>query len=170
MHVKVPEVKRCCCCLPLRYGIVVFGLINVLLSLLAVACLVVATEVKRSTLTDGSSLEVITATVLYSILGMGVILNILLLVGGCQKDISMLRLYNHYAVLTIVAALVPLIVLLSRKQYADVCAGLTAVVTQMYVSILVRSEVVKLERKLLDPQQVSANSEVIDTPDTDTLL
>ncbi|KAL0848958.1 hypothetical protein ABMA28_013346 [Loxostege sticticalis] len=170
MYVKVPEVKRCCCCFPLRYGILIFGFINVLFSLLAVACLVVTTELKRSTLTGSSSLEVATATVLYSILGMGVILNIILLVGGCQKDISMLRLYNYYTVLTILAAAVPLIILLSRKQFVDVCAGLVAVATQMYVSILVRSEVVKLETKLLNPRVASAHAVEIDAPDTDTLL
>ena len=26
---KVPEVKRCCCCFPLRHGIIMFGLINI---------------------------------------------------------------------------------------------------------------------------------------------
>lgn len=52
--------------------------------MVAVTCLVITTELKKKNLIDGSSLEVVTATILFSIFGMGVILNLMLLVAGCQ--------------------------------------------------------------------------------------
>ncbi|KAL4715082.1 hypothetical protein ACJJTC_012129 [Scirpophaga incertulas] len=169
MHVKVPEVKRCCCCIPLRYGIVVFGVINIILSLLAVAYLVVATELDKATLTEDSSLEEVTTTVLYSILGMGVLLNVILLIAGCQRDISMLRVYILYALLTTLAALVPLFILLSRKRYEDVFTASLAIVMQVYVIVLVRSEIIKLEKKLIIIED-STSDVVVVVSDTDNLI
>ncbi|CAG9784604.1 unnamed protein product [Diatraea saccharalis] len=172
MRVNVPEVRKCCFCFPLRYGIILFGIINIIFSLLAIASLVFTTELRRVSLTNGSSLEDVTSTVLFSILGLGVILNFVLLVGGCQKDISMLRLYNYYAVLTCLAALVPLFILLYRKQYTDVYAAFVAIVMQIYVIVLVRSETLKLEKELLISQEAQRayEDEIITIPDNVTLL
>ncbi|PZC83291.1 hypothetical protein B5X24_HaOG208055 [Helicoverpa armigera] len=171
MRMKVPEVRRCCCCLPLRHGIVVFGLINIIFSLAAVTLLVIRTELKKSQLLDGSSLEVVTSTILFSIFGMGVILNIMLLFAACQKDILMLRLYLYYGVVTTLAALVPTFVLLSRRMVFDVCVALFAICMQWYVIILVRSAIVKLEQASVRSEETSTVHELaIDVPDRDTLL
>ncbi|RVE53332.1 hypothetical protein evm_002165 [Chilo suppressalis] len=171
MQVKVPEVRRCCFCFPLRYGIMVFGIINIIFSLIAVACLVLTTELRRASLENGSMLEEVTSTVLFSILGMGIILNFVLVLGGCQKDISMLRLYNYYAVLTTLTAMVPLFILLYRSQYKDVYAATIAVVMQIYVILLVRSETLKLEKKMLASQESEEEvDEEIGVPDNVTLL
>ncbi|KAJ8729614.1 hypothetical protein PYW08_001195 [Mythimna loreyi] len=168
---KVPEVKRCCCCFPLRHGIIMFGLINIIFSMIAVTCLVITTELKKSKLIDGSSLEVVTATILFSIFGMSVILNIMLLFASCQKDILMLRLYLYYGVVTTLAALVPTFILLSRMMTFDVCVALFAICMQWYVIILVRSEIVKLEDARFRTEERSQVHEVtVDVPDRDTLL
>lgn len=53
-------------------------------SMAAVTCLVITTELKKSKLIDGSSLEVVTSTILFSIFGMSVILNMMLLFASCQ--------------------------------------------------------------------------------------
>ncbi|XP_035446492.1 uncharacterized protein LOC118273561 [Spodoptera frugiperda] len=171
MRMKVPEVKRCCCCVPLRHGIILFGLINIIFSMLAVTSLVITTELKKSQLIDGSSLEVVTSTILFSIFGMSVILNIMLLFAGCQKDVLMLRLYLYYGVVTTLAALVPTFILVSRMMTFDVCLALFAICMQWYVIILVRSEIVKLEQASLRAEERSLAHEVtIDVPDRDTLL
>ncbi|KAF9416986.1 hypothetical protein HW555_005814 [Spodoptera exigua] len=165
------EVKRCCCCVPLRHGIILFGLINIIFSMLAVTSLVITTELKKSKLLDGSSLEVVTSTILFSIFGMSVILNIMLLFAGCQKDVLMLRLYLYYGVVTTLAALVPTFILASRMMTYDVCVALFAICMQWYVIILVRSEIVKLEQASLRAENSSLVHEVtIDVPDRETLL
>ncbi|CAH2234009.1 jg9911 [Pararge aegeria aegeria] len=173
MYVKVPDVNHCCFCLPLRPGIILFAYINILFSILAVTCLIITTELQRATITrDASSVEAITSTILFSILGMGIILNILLLVAGYQKDISMLRLYNYYAVATALAALIPSAFLLSREMFIEVTIALAAIAMQCYVIVLVRSEVVKLEEKqLVTLEEIQANLlEQVDVSDRVTLV
>ncbi|CAK1549688.1 unnamed protein product [Leptosia nina] len=144
---KIAEVNRCCFCVPLRPGIIIFAYINIIFLAIAVTCLFISTEQQKISITRDSSVEVLTSTILYSILGMGLILNILLLVAAYQKDISMLRLYNYYAVATSLAALVPTFFLLSRRMYIDSTTSFLALGLQFYVVMLVRSEVVKLEEK-----------------------
>ncbi|XP_075991768.1 uncharacterized protein LOC142987102 [Anticarsia gemmatalis] len=170
MHVKVPEVKRCCFCFPLRQGVILFGFINVVFSIVAVTCLVITTELKKSN-SDSSMLEAITATILFSIFGMGLILNILLLVAGFQKDIAMLRLYLYYGVVTTLAALVPTFMLVTRMHVFDVCVALFAICMQWYVIVIVRSEILKLEQSQMRERARDEIQEVaIHVPDTDTLL
>ncbi|XP_059059392.1 uncharacterized protein LOC131852695 [Achroia grisella] len=170
MSIKVPEVNRCCFCLPLRKGIITFGCINIILTLFAAACLVVTTELRKLTITHGSSFEVVTSTVLFSILGMGVILNMLLLVAGCQQDISMFRLYNFYGVATVLATLVPTFILLSRLQTLEACVTLAAIAMQCYVIVLVRSEIVKMEEQAKTDLESARHNDIVDVPDRDTLL
>ncbi|CAH0603347.1 unnamed protein product [Chrysodeixis includens] len=142
--------------------------------MVAVTCLVITTELKKKYLLDGSSLEVVTATILFSIFGMGVILNIMLLVAGCQKDILMLRLYLYYGVVTTLAALVPTFILLSRMMTGDVCVALFAICTQWYVIILVRSEIMKLEQASIRSEESEEREQVhetvVEVPDRVTLL
>lgn len=58
-----------------------------MISLIALACLVVTVELKKRTLTNDASLEDVTSTVLFCILGMSVLLNAMLLVAGFQVPI-----------------------------------------------------------------------------------
>ncbi|XP_012548375.2 uncharacterized protein LOC101742355 [Bombyx mori] len=173
MHVKVPDVKKCCFCIPLRRGILLFGIVNIIISIVAVSFLVITTELHRSTALNDNTMEVTTSTVLFSIFGMSMILNILLLVAGYQKDISMLRLYNYYGVVTIFAALIPTFMLLSRKMVFKVLAAFIAIAMQIYVIILVRSEIVKLEKaqiKIDDEVPPPCPEEAFVDADTETLL
>ncbi|XP_013133589.1 PREDICTED: uncharacterized protein LOC106099567 [Papilio polytes] len=170
MHVKVPEVEKCCFCIPLRGGIIIFGYINIILSVCAVTCLVIRTELQRLSVTNDASLEVVTSTVLFSILGMGVILNILLLVAGYQRDLLMLRLYNYYAVATTLAAQVPIFMLLSRGMLFEVFTALFALLMQCYVIVLVRSEVMKLEQEEMEHEELAENQLTVVVPDSVTLL
>ncbi|XP_046961750.1 uncharacterized protein LOC124531282 [Vanessa cardui] len=155
MQMKVPDVNRCCFCLPLRPGIILFAYLNIIFSVLSVTCLVITTELQKTSITHDPSVEVMMSTVLFSILGMGVILNFLLLIAGYQKDVSMLRLYNYYALVTTLAALVPTCFLFSRKMFTEVFVALFVIAMQCYVIVLVRSEVVKLEENKLKTSEVS---------------
>ncbi|XP_049866873.1 uncharacterized protein LOC126367327 isoform X2 [Pectinophora gossypiella] len=140
MHCKV---NKCCFCCSLRWGIILFAYINVVFFLIAMACLVVTTELHKSKITGEASLE---------------------------KDISMLRLYNYYAAATIVASLVPTFILLSRLQVAAVCAAAFAIVMQCYVVVLVRSTILKLKSKAARRGQDTSTAEQIDVPDRDSLI
>ncbi|KPI93993.1 hypothetical protein RR46_13158 [Papilio xuthus] len=154
-------------------GLIGLSLLRVvpwILSVCAVACLVIRTELQRLSVTNDASLEVVTSTVLFSILGMGVILNILLLVAGYQRDMLMLRLYNYYAVATTLAALVPIFILLSRGMLFEVFTALFALIMQCYVIVLVRSEVVKLEHEEMTHEDHAENQLTVVVPDTVTLL
>ncbi|CAH3840599.1 unnamed protein product [Pieris brassicae] len=169
---KVPDVNRCCFCIPLRPGIIIFAYLNVVFLAAAVTCLVISTELQKTSITRDSAVEVLTSTILYSILGMGLILNILLFVAAYQKDISMLRLYNYYAVATSLTALVPTFFLLSRRMYVDSTISFLAIGLQSYVVMLVRSEVVKLEEIELrqNTHEHENLHEEINVPDCVTLL
>ncbi|KAJ2944572.1 hypothetical protein O0L34_g3923 [Tuta absoluta] len=164
------KVNKCCFCCSLRWGIILFAYINVMLSAFAVACLVITTELHKDTIIAHDSLENVTATVLFAILGMGVLLNVLLLVAGYQKDITMLKLYNYYAVATTIAALIPTFILLSRMYVTEVCAASFAIVMQCYVIVLVRSEILMLKQKQMRRNQVATNEHLIVVPDTTVLI
>ncbi|XP_047987634.1 uncharacterized protein LOC125227372 [Leguminivora glycinivorella] len=171
---RVPEVRKCCLCIPLRPGIILCGYVNIAFSLLALSCLVITVELKKQSVTHDASIEAITSTVLFCILGMSVLLNVMLLVAGFQKDIPMLRLYNYFALGTTFAMLTSALVLLFRLQYVEWWAAFGAIAMQCYVIVLVRSEVIRLEMKLCNRQTAQANTDqsdhVIDVPDTDTLV
>ncbi|XP_053619572.1 uncharacterized protein LOC128680415 [Plodia interpunctella] len=126
-----------------------------LLTIMATACMVVTTQLHKHLTIHVSSLEEITSAILFGILGMSIILSILLLVAGCQKDVAMLRLYNCYMVGTTLAALVPAFVLMSRMRTMEVCGAFAVILMQCYVIVLVRSEVVKLEKKVDAPRTPS---------------
>ncbi|CAH0726477.1 unnamed protein product, partial [Brenthis ino] len=163
MHVKVPDVNRCCFCLPLRPGIILFAYLNIIFSVVSVTCMIITTEMQRPVVRE-ASVEVMICTVLFSIFGMGIILNFLLLVAGYQKDITMLRLYNYYAVATTLAASVPTCFLMSKKMFVEVIIALFIIAMQCYVIVLVRSEVVKLENKekMVEHARVQENVDISD--------
>ncbi|XP_063529983.1 uncharacterized protein LOC134741142 [Cydia strobilella] len=168
---RVPEMRKCCFCIPLRPGIILCGYVNIAFSLLALSCLVVTVELKKTTVTNDASIEAITSTILFCILGMSVLLNVMLLVAGFQKDIPMLRLYNYFALATTIAMLMPALVLLFRLQYVQWWAAFGAIAMQCYVIVLVRSEVIQLEMKLFNRGQTTVRTNhAIDVPDTDTLI
>ncbi|XP_061706963.1 uncharacterized protein LOC133517629 [Cydia pomonella] len=168
---RVPEMRKCCFCIPLRPGIILCGYVNIAFSLLVLSCLVITVELKKKTVTNDASIEAVTSTVLFCILGMSILLNVMLLVAGFQKDIPMLRLYNYFALATAFAMLMPALVLLFRLQYVEWWAALGAIVMQCYVIVLVRSEVIRLEGKLFNLGQTTARTDqVVDVPDTETLI
>ncbi|XP_063376046.1 uncharacterized protein LOC134663572 [Cydia fagiglandana] len=168
---RLPEMRKCCFCIPLRPGIILCGYVNMAFSLLALSCLVVTVELKKTTVTNDASIEAVTSTVLFCILGMSVLLNVMLLVAGYQKDIPMLRLYNYFALATTFAMLMPALVLLFKMQYVEWWAAFGAIAMQCYVIVLVRSEVIRLEMKLINRAQTTARTDqVIDVPDTETLI
>ncbi|XP_060801991.1 uncharacterized protein LOC106143049 isoform X2 [Amyelois transitella] len=138
--------------------------------MIASGCMLVTTQLHKPT-AHGSSLEEITSAILFGILGMSIILNILLLVAGLQKDVTMLRLYNCYMIGTALAALVPACVLMTRMRTLEVCEAFSIILMQCYIIVLVRSEIVKLEKKAHGEEAPSpADNQTVDVPDTDVLI
>ncbi|CAH2104919.1 unnamed protein product [Euphydryas editha] len=172
MKIRVPDVNRCFCCLPLRPGILLFAYLNIIFSVVSVTCLVITTEIQKASITNDISIDVMVSTVLFSILGMGIILNFLLLIAGYQKDVSMLRLYNYYALATTLAALVTTCFLLSKKMFVEVFIALLVIAMQCYVIVLVRSEVVQLEESELRTTELTHSrfEDHIDISDQVTLV
>ncbi|XP_032518449.2 uncharacterized protein LOC116770919 [Danaus plexippus] len=155
MRVEIPECKRCCCCLPLRHGILIFGYLNLLFSLFVVA-LEIALNIKymytpyTMAMYKGVSFysQVWFALVLYIA---EIVFNIVLLVGAHTKKTKLLRVFYYYGITTTLASLVTFIVVRQDNMMhhwayyivegSFVICGLSI---QAYLLLLVRSELLKL--------------------------
>ncbi|XP_026323189.1 uncharacterized protein LOC113232631 [Hyposmocoma kahamanoa] len=166
---KVFEVNSCCFCCPLRWGILLFGYINMAFSMLAAFTLAVEIEIRER---SGRTAVELTGAFLFAIFGMSVILSILLVYATYEKDRVMLRLYNIYAVATAMATVIPLALLLYMHEYFAATVAFLGIVLQSYVIILVRSEVLNLEkiarRKNVEPP--FPEDGLVDIPDRELLI
>ncbi|KAJ0181658.1 hypothetical protein K1T71_002380 [Dendrolimus kikuchii] len=174
MQIMLPQMKRCCFCFSLRNGIIIFGILNMLFSVAAVAYVIITTDLHRAMITNDVSLEVGTVTLLFVIFGMSVLLSILLLFASYQKDIILHSLYNYYAPGVIICGLIPNCILLARLQLTAAILTSLALVVQCYIVFVVRSEIMKLREKqdkAEDEFPVSEDEqEAVDISDRETLV
>lgn len=105
MFCELPEFGRCCFCMPLRRGILVFGYLNILFSTLMIGLYSYSIQHNSELvlLYHGGTMTV-DEELCIAIYCADVIFNILLVYGAHRKIMSYLRIFYYYNIATILAS------------------------------------------------------------------
>ncbi|XP_050344347.1 uncharacterized protein LOC126769530 [Nymphalis io] len=175
MRLEIPECRRCCCCFPLRHGIIVFGYIHLLFSIFVLA---VEIYVSINHVSSQHTMALYKGVAFYSQVWFAFILfiaeilfNIVLLVGAHMKKTQLLRAYYYYGITTTLASLVTFIVVRYSDLYShfgfyilEACFVLTGLGIQVYLLLLVRSELLKIRHTSRLCYVNHAAEIIVDTP------
>ncbi|XP_022826863.1 uncharacterized protein LOC111356650 [Spodoptera litura] len=159
MLIEIPELRRCCCCLPLRRGILIFGYISLFLTILfgtlQIVLCVFYHNMKSSFATTaalyrGVIMEV-QLCIVFLLYSLDIVFHIVLIVGAHMKRRRLLRIYYYYELTTMVATfVVVLITYIDLHRYprwnfilTEFSLAFTGFVLQVYLVLLVRSELNK---------------------------
>ncbi|CAK1583019.1 unnamed protein product [Parnassius mnemosyne] len=160
MQLEIPECRRCCCFIPLRYGIIVFGYLNLIFSLLILGeeiWLETGDMNIEHTMTLYRGALFITQTWLPIILYLlEAIFDVVLLVGAHLKNPRLLRVYYYYGITTTSA--IALVVLFLMVRHYEALQDWNTVLfegffifcgfaLQIYLLLLIRTELKKLKQK-----------------------
>ncbi|XP_069359819.1 uncharacterized protein [Maniola hyperantus] len=181
MRLEIPECKRCCCCVPLRHGVLVFGYLNLVFSIFVVAIEILVaykgTYFTNHTMMMFRGVHVYTHVWFAAVLYVSeIIFNIVLLVGAHMKKTQLMRAYYYYGITTTLASLVTFFVLWLSSintcthcfywSYYIVLLGfvLSGVGIQVYLLLLIRSELLKIRQHSRLCYVNHASEIVVDTP------
>ncbi|XP_026332538.1 uncharacterized protein LOC113239673 [Hyposmocoma kahamanoa] len=151
MYCDIPDFGRCCLCLPLRKGILIFGYINVLYSAFMVGLYsywVHHGDLKQSYIIfHGVTTETMSELILF-IFCVDVVINCLLVYGAHQKVTSFLKVFYYYTIMTCIAAI--MLEIIEAISYParivqDLILSFAGLCIQLYLLLLVRSLLRKLE-------------------------
>ncbi|CAK1542927.1 unnamed protein product [Leptosia nina] len=154
MFCEVPDFGRCCLCLPLRKGILVFGYLNVLFSafMTGVYSYSIHNSYNSTILVYHGSMSTVEDKACLIFYLFDFVFALVLVYGGHTKIIKYLKAFYYYAVTTLLATLVLQIVGLCSSRYPFgmilETSGLFlfGLSLHLYLILLVRSLLNKLER------------------------
>ncbi|XP_045774124.1 uncharacterized protein LOC123873348 [Maniola jurtina] len=178
MRLEIPECRRCCCCLPLRRGVLVFGYLNLVFSVFIVVIETLdafeGVFLNHTVMFRGVHFyaHVWFAAVLYLT---EIAFNIVLLVGAHMKRTDLMRAYYYYGITTTLASLITFFVLwLNSVNTCTACYWsfyivqtgfvLCGVGIQVYLLLLIRSELLKIRQNSCLCYVNHASEMVVDTP------
>ncbi|XP_013136199.1 PREDICTED: uncharacterized protein LOC106101501 [Papilio polytes] len=154
MRVEIPDCKRCCCFVPLRYGIIVLGYLNLIFALLVVSLetWLAVGDSSKLTMSMYRGLSFYTQMWLPVFLyTLEIVFNIILLIGAHLKKKSLLRIYYYYGITTTLASFFTLFVVKHRQIHhdfentiIDLSFVFCGFALQIYLLLLIRTELKKL--------------------------
>uniref|UniRef100_A0A2A4JIN4 MARVEL domain-containing protein n=1 Tax=Heliothis virescens TaxID=7102 RepID=A0A2A4JIN4_HELVI len=155
MRLELPVLKRCCLCLPLRYGLIAWGFVRLattsFLLFDLMMTLVRYLEDKRTDLT----VLVIGMLIFFT----DIVLVVLFIIGGYTKNLRILKAYYTYAIILWSVTMlygvyitVQTIDSLRKANYVsyarflilDLVSFVLQILIQSYIILLLRSEIIKL--------------------------
>lgn len=164
MYTEVPKLTRCCFCVPLRYGLLVWGYLK-LLPLLALFTTLIL-ELKRfldyqsASETHNNIGVPPSIPILFTIIIVEIIFSIVLLIAGHLKNAILFKVYYYYSIAMAVIFIIcyavfiigfivltysnPFMYMLLMYVVQIVLFGAAVFVLHIYITILVRSEMLKL--------------------------
>ncbi|XP_063364658.1 uncharacterized protein LOC134653262 [Cydia amplana] len=153
MRLEIPTFTRCCCCFPLRRGIIILGYLSLVF---AVFVIWLETQMTQNwsdvtmTLFRGASFSVQKwlPIFLYCI---EIVFVLILLAGAHTRRPNLIRVYYYYGITTTAAALAVYIMLTMPRRIQpfysyyviEICIMFAGLVTQVYLLLLIRSELRK---------------------------
>ncbi|KAJ8720038.1 hypothetical protein PYW07_012081 [Mythimna separata] len=159
---ELPQFKRCCMCLPLRHGLIVWGYIRLVIGILL---LIGVTKgffelLALSKKETGYEKYVVLLGFFVILAGVDIVLNVVFIYAGHTKHLKMLRVYYIYSfVLWILMIIMGLCLILYAVHVmqshgmdflhvlivlCDVVTFLAEILIQAYILLLVRSQFKKL--------------------------
>ncbi|XP_026500900.2 uncharacterized protein LOC113404256 [Vanessa tameamea] len=150
MFCDIPEFGRCCFCMPLRKGILVFGYLNLLFSafMVAVYSYSVHNNVGILLMYHGVPAEM-DDKLCIAIFCVDIMFNITLVYGAHKKIMSYLRIFYNYTIATIVAVVLLEIISIIDSGRLEALELMTLFFTglciHLYLLFLVRSLLKKMD-------------------------
>ncbi|XP_050344345.1 uncharacterized protein LOC126769528 [Nymphalis io] len=150
MFCEIPEFGRCCCCMPLRKGILVFGYLNILFSAFMVGLYSYSVH-------NGSGIVLVyhgvpadlDGELCIAIFCVDIIFNIALVYGAHKKIMTYLRIFYYYTIATVVAVVILEIISTINSNRFEALELMTLFVTglciHLYLLFLVRSLLKKMD-------------------------
>ncbi|KAF9823076.1 hypothetical protein SFRURICE_015556 [Spodoptera frugiperda] len=164
MCCELPVLKRCFLCIPLRYGLIGWSYIRMVIDIVLIVALTTAfIEVLEMVQTKSYHVGNLVIIGLVVLLGVAdVILSIVFIIGGQKKNVKLLKIcyvYNIvlWVLLIIMGVSISVYTIYLMYQHnlsflqhiffilTDIFTYLSQILVQGYFLLLVRSEIVKLE-------------------------
>ncbi|XP_045774128.1 uncharacterized protein LOC123873351 [Maniola jurtina] len=149
MYCELPKLTRCCFCMPLRRGLLIFGYLNILYSAIGVivysARIHLDEQIVSIAYDDIDVLDVYMNDALYCI---DIAFNLVLIYGAHRQIVRCLKIFYYYTLATSLAMVILAIYFIySRPYYITeyVTLSFTRCCLYIYLIILVRSLIEKLE-------------------------
>nr|XP_034832658.1 uncharacterized protein LOC117989411 [Maniola hyperantus] len=127
---KCPVVKKCCFCVPIRKGVIIFGYVNLVLSLLSVPFLLFLlvegitsardTEDTQEVDKEAAPLDpVLHIPLTIAFVAIDVIITIILLVGAHKKNLVLLQIYFYFGTLFQILTLCVDLIYFDFREYVE---------------------------------------------------
>ncbi|XP_026741705.1 uncharacterized protein LOC113503804 [Trichoplusia ni] len=150
---EVPLCKKCCVCIPLRYGLLTWVYIKLIITIFIFLTLVLSLY-EMNGFCYGCTLFLIFFVIILIFVLTDIILDIVFIVGGHLKNVRLLTLFYRYsfvlAVVTIMLGVLSLLVFLLPVKVPGLLFSINlaiysiALCIQIYFILLLRSEIIKL--------------------------
>ncbi|CAK1583012.1 unnamed protein product [Parnassius mnemosyne] len=160
MYLELPQIKRCCFCVPLRYGLLVWAYIKMFWCLfLGVVFSVKMVYLARRSPQDVKT-ELVTLSLFVTALTIDIVITFVFIVGAHKKNPTLLRVYYKYGLASLVIIFLLFLLVIGvnifwyfyiRKFYylQDVIDAATfgagVLLINLYLLSMIRSEIQKLE-------------------------
>ncbi|CAH2090116.1 unnamed protein product [Euphydryas editha] len=148
MFCELPEFGRCCFCMPLRRGILVFGYLNILFFTIMIGLYSYSIQHNGDfVLLYHGGMIAVDDEICVAMYCADVIFNILLVYGAHRKIMSYLRIFYYYSITTIVASLlVEVLSWISSYMAIELLPVIfISLSLNLYLIFLVRSLLKKME-------------------------
>ncbi|KAI5643298.1 hypothetical protein NE865_04716 [Phthorimaea operculella] len=170
MRFEIPECSRCCFCVPLRYGLLIWSYL-ILAPLGLLLALLIAMLIHD---VNHGWTEILKDTSLILLNVANLVFTILLIIAAHKKSVNLLKIYNKCGLSAVIANFVALIAdfICDLAMYGALVLwfwtsflmflliGLIFIGMQMYIIALVRSEIIKLESNVgFEFQNIGAEAE-----------
>ncbi|CAH0686432.1 unnamed protein product [Spodoptera exigua] len=164
MRADLPVFKRCCFCIPLRYGLLTWAYVKLvtvtIFSMFILVSLYHMVGMYTMYHLPIQRHNIIFMSVILTVLFIEISLTVTFIVGGHMKNVKLMRVFYVYniVILTISSLLMIIAILMlvfpiefflyRTFEYISTCANFFfSIVIQLYFILLIRSEILKLEGK-----------------------
>ncbi|XP_047028418.1 uncharacterized protein LOC124636384 [Helicoverpa zea] len=164
----LPVLSECCFCLPLRFGLLVWGYIKLTISSITALILLLALEEKIVRMGDDRDyLEIYVLALVLVTVAINLALDTLFVVGGHKKNVKLLQIYYIYHIVLWVLTLISLIVMgfvMMKGIHGRMVLQINffniflSSVLQSYFLLLLRSQIMKLKTNI-DFQYLNTTAE-----------
>ncbi|XP_045536939.1 uncharacterized protein LOC123721651 [Papilio machaon] len=162
MYGDIPNLTRCCLCLPLRYGLLVWSYIKLIATIVIFGMILIWIPMLVFVLLLGRDGAIIIAFFVLNLVMLlfDIIFNIAFIVGLHKKNTTLIRIYWRYGIAYAVALIIFFLLvggfLISKnsmpvdenliESIAVFASGVTAIlIIHTYIMLLIRSELRKLK-------------------------
>ncbi|XP_034832942.2 uncharacterized protein [Maniola hyperantus] len=147
MYCELPKLTRCCFCMPLRRGLLIFGYLNILYSALSVLFLSISFHLDEQTIAflDIDLFDIYIYDILYCI---DMVFNMVLIYAAHRQIVRCLKVFYYYTMTMLFVLIILMIYFIFSKpdNVIDyVMSSFVKCCLYIYLIILVRSLLEKLE-------------------------